>query len=898
MKSGYEGRRALDFKHALQALGSLSSKVVMPALQRFFRKLLPWGRGEGEIPSDPETLRATFRARYHSFRLLLTANTRALEAMSELERASRADRPFGMSFIRANLTSVSVNVFRIIKHLEELAPGKYKALFTRFREIQDCIQKELIPHPLLEADRMVYPLQEVDRNMADLVGSKMANLGEIRNRLGLRVPAGFVISTKAYRRFVEENELQEEIDRRLQTARPEDMADLYGLSTSIQQLILRAPVPEDVAQAIKEAYQELEKEAGEGVTVSMRSSALAEDVAGTSFAGQYRSILNVSKESLLEAYREILASKYSVAAMAYRHNRGLRDEDIAMCVGCMAMVQAVSSGVMYSRDPLSIRDRSVHINSAWGLPKSVVDGTVTPDLFVVAREPVLSLVKSEIRTKDKAFVCYPQEGVCRVELAGEKASMASLQEEQALELARLAVRLEEHYGGPQDIEWAIGTDGRTYVLQCRPLQQLETKGEKYTAGRSQISTRVLLAGGATASPGVGAGPVFKVEKDADLLRFPQGAVLVASQALPRWAAVLSRASAVVTEQGSVTGHLANVAREFGVPALMGLDKAMSVLEAGKQVTVDGDGRRVYEGRVEEILEEARLGPHIMEGSPVYKTLCAVMVHVTPLNLIDPDSPLFRPEKCRTFHDITRFAHEKSVEEMFNFGKAHRFPERTAKQLICEVPMQWWVLDLEDGFSQEVEGRFVRLDQIRSIPMLALWEGITAVAWEGPPPVDARGFMSVMVQATANPALDPSMQSPYANRNYFMISRNYCSLNSRFGFHFSGVETLVGERPQENYISFQFKGGAADFPRRLARAAFVADILRTQGFRAELKEDAVFARLEGGDQDFMRLRLRLLGYLIIHTRQLDMVMANRLSFQRQREKILRDLESLCSSEGKS
>lgn len=868
----------------------------MIALRRLLRKIVPWGRGDEEIPSDPETLRAAFRARYHSFRLLLTANTRALEAMSEMERASRGDRPFGMSFVRASVTSVSVNVFRIIKHLDELAPGKYKALFQRFRQIQDLIQKELAPHPLQEADRLVYPLQDVDSSMADLVGSKMANLGEIRNRMGLNVPPGFVISTKAYKCFMEVNDLQAEIDRRLQATELGDMADLYGLSTAIQQLILRAPVPEDVARAIQEAYQQLEQEAGEGVTVSMRSSALAEDAAGTSFAGQYRSLLNVSRDSLLEAYREILASKYSVAAMAYRHNKGLRDEDIAMCVGCMAMVQAVCSGVMYSRDPLRVRDRSVHINAAWGLPKSVVDGAVTPDLFVVARDPVLRLVKSEIRVKDRAFVCYPQEGVCRMDLAGEKASMPSLTEEQALELARVAMRLEEHYGGPQDIEWAIGQDGLIYVLQCRPLQQMEPTGEESASGGWESSARVLLAGGATASPGVGAGPVFKLEKDADLLRFPKGAVLVASQALPKWAAVLSRAAAVVTEHGSVTGHLANVAREFRVPALMGLPKAMSVLEQGMLVTVDGDARRIYDGRVEQLLEEAQPGPQIMEGSPVHKTLRAVMEHVTPLNLIDPDSPFFRAEKCRTFHDITRFAHEKSVEEMFNFGKAHRFPERTSKQLLCDVPMQWWVLDLEDGFAGEVEGRFVRLEQIRSIPMLALWEGITAVAWEGPPPVDAKGFMSVMVQATANPALDPSMQSPYANRNYFMISRNYCSLNSRFGFHFSGVETLVGERAQENYISFQFKGGAADFPRRVARAAFVADILRTRGFMAEVKEDAVFARLDGGDEAFMCNRLRLLGYLIIHTRQLDMVMANAAAFHRQREKILRDLESLSSKQG--
>lgn len=864
----------------------------MFALAKVLSRILPWSRKQEALSSDPEALRAAFRSRYHSFKVLLTANTRALEAMAELERAARGDRPFGMSLVRANVTAVTVNVFRIIRHLDELAPGKYRSLFDRLREIQERIHREIVGQEVQLADRMVYCLSEVDRDMADIVGSKMANLGEVRKRVGLLVPPSFVISTLAYRRFMEENDLQAEIDRRLQARELHEISDLYGLSASVQQLILRSPVPADVAEAIQEAYGKLQREAGQGITVSMRSSALVEDSAGTSFAGQYRSLLNVSRESLLEAYKEILASKYSVAAMAYRYGRGIRDEDVAMCVGCMAMVNAVSGGVMYSRDPLNIRDRSVYINSAWGLPKAVVDGSLTPDLFVVAREPRLEVVKEEIRRKEKAFVCYPKEGVCRLDVTGEQATAPSLSRSQALELATMAIRLEEHYGVPQDIEWALGTDGSLYVLQCRPLQQMDTRDGRepsYVAGK--LEAEVLLAGGATASPGVGAGPVFRMQRDADLLGFPQGAVLVASQALPKWAAVMSRAAAVVTEQGSVTGHLANVAREFGVPALHGVPRAMEVLRDGMIVTVDADGLRVYAGRVEELLAQAPKRRNLMEGSPVHRTLLAVMRHIIPLNLIDPDSPFFRPERCQTLHDITRFAHEKSVEEMFNFGKAHGLSERTSKQLLCQVPMQWWVLDLEDGIEGEGEEKYVKLEQIRSIPMLALWEGITAVAWEGPPPVDAKGFMSVMVQAASNPALDPSMQSPYANRNYFMISRNYCSLSSRFGFHFSGVETLVGDRPQENYVSFQFKGGAADYPRRVARAMFVADILRHYGFKAEVKEDAVFARMEGGDVPFMCSRLRVLGYLIIHTRQLDMVMANAAEYHRQREKILSDLAKL-------
>lgn len=864
----------------------------------FLRKIFARGDHEAIPPMDVEELRTTFKVRYHHFKLLLNANNKALEMMTEMEHALHGNRPFGMAFIKAACTAISANVFHIVKNLNELAPGKYEELYDRFKEIQENISRELSVREHKIGDKLVIPLAEADKDMADQVGSKMANLGEVRNRIHLPVPPGFAVSSLGYHRFMEYNKLQVEIDRRIQATVAERMDELFRLSADVQQLIIRSEVPVDLEEAIMEAYREIEKQAGAGVRVSLRSSALGEDMAGTSFAGQYRSELNVSAEHMLHAYKEILASKYSLAAMSYRLNRGIRDEDVSMSVGCMAMVNAVAGGVMYSRNPMDIRDTSILINSVWGLPKSVVDGSVTPDAFTVSRDDPGEILSRDVRVKDRKFVCYPDEGVCRLDLTGESSGLPSITDEQALELARMAVRLEEYYGGPQDIEWAVGDDGIIYLLQCRPLQQMESTrspGEQPPAG-SDDSAAIILAGGMTASPGVACGPVYIVRKDMDALQFPEGAVLVASQSLPRWASMLSRAAAVITEQGSVAGHLANVAREFAVPALFGVLHATQQLKQGDLVTVDADGLKVYEGRIDALLA-ARSEPkkNLMAGSPVYEVLEKVAEHIIPLNLLDPDSTEFRARNCTTFHDITRFCHEKSVQEVFSFGKEHHFSERSSKQLFCKVPMQFWIINLDDGFKGEAGRKYVQLDNIASIPMLALWEGMTAVSWEGPPPVDTKGFMAVLMQATTNPALDPTMKSDYAARNYFMISRNFCNLSSRFGFHFSTVEALVGERPSENYISFQFKGGAADYPRRVRRAVFVSSILEDYGFRTEVKEDAAFARIEGHEEKFMRERLAILGYLIIHTRQLDMIMSSNAAVNNHRSKIVSDIESILRGE---
>jgi pyruvate,water dikinase len=576
--------------------------------------------------------------------------------------------------------------------------------------------------------------------------------------------------------------------------------------------------------------------------------------------------------------------------MQYRKQRGIRDDQVAMSVGCLEMVDARSGGVVYSGNPGNDRDSDIYISSAWGLPKSIVDGRFASDLFVVRRSGPPEISVREIGAKRNHFVRHPREGVRRAEVPADMQRQPSLSDEEILEIAEAAVRLESHFGTPVDVEWAIDREGELVILQCRPLTQSLGIDDHEP---HEDTPSPLITGGVAASPGAAAGPVHWVSRDVDALSFPRGSVLALVQPLPRWAALLDRTAAVIAEEGGVAGHLATVARELGVPAILGAGP-LTGLDNGLEVTVDASGRAVYQGAIDALIEGRAKPPEVAGDNPIRRTLRSVLAHIAPLNLVDPKSLDFTPARCETMHDITRFCHEKAVQEIFAFGAETSFPEYASKQLHHNVPMQWWVLDLGNGFKGQVAGKYVHLEDIACRPMLAVWDGMVAVPWDGPPAISGRGFASVLFQATANPALSSPFKKPYANRNYFIISKHFMNLQSRFGFHFTNVEALAGERPEENYLSFSFKGGAADHERKVGRARLIGELLADLGCDITIIEDMVTARRTNLGQPEVEKGLRIVGYLLMHTRQLDMVMNQPAAVEHYRAKMKNDIDSLSTT----
>ena len=836
-----------------------------------------------------EAVRRAFTRRYLNFKSLLSTNDRVLEIINELEQALLGDQPFGMSLVRSRCTALSVNLYKIIQNLNQITANRFPELSEVFQGIWERIDQELKHRKIVAAGELVLPLEAVFREMSGQAGGKMANLGEIKNRLGLPVPDGFVITAAAFQHFIDHNQLQEEINRRFQLLDPGDIARLHETSAEIQALVTRAELPPDLEQEILAAYRQLADKRGRPVQVSLRSSALGEDTLEASFAGQYRSVLNVGEEFLLLSYKEIVASKYSVPAISYRLNKGFHDEDILMAVGGMVMVPARSSGVMYSADPGQGPLEAVMINAVWGLGKSAVDGSITPDLFLLSRTDPTRILEKEINPKTQQFVCQEEDGVeLRTVAEGEQEAQA-ISDEQACRLAGTALSLERHFGVPQDIEWAFEPDGSLKILQSRPLMILARRPEEAEGERPpEINLPVLVSGGVTASPGAACGPAFLVESMVDLLQFPEGAVLVSRIPLPQWAAVLSRAAAVVTDQGAVTGHLAAVAREFHVPALMGVLTATERLRGGDQITVDADGRCVYAGRAEALLGAKAEKPGAMKGSPVEITLRRLLKHIAPLTLTDPEGSNFIPRGCQTLHDIIRFAHEMALRELFDDQQEVSFSEKLAKKLTGDLPMQWWVIDLEGGIRPGIEGGTIRLNDVTCRPLLALWEGLRAVPWQGPPAVDAKGFLSILAESSMDTSLEAGPGPGYGAKNYVLASDNFCHLSTRLGFHFSTVEAYLGELAAESYVWFYFKGGGADLYRKEQRGRLIRVILERFGFWVQIRGDILSARLERQDPVTLARGLKVLGYLVLHTRQLDMVLGDPGKVQGYLDKMLKDI----------
>jgi pyruvate,water dikinase len=813
---------------------------------------------------------AALKQRYAAFRALLTHDKRAHELMAELEEIFYRPRQRDYYAVQALCDDLSRTVGAIIADLERVCPGQYGDLKFFHRKVDNYIRYMTEPVKLSSAPPYALSLDEIGADDLHRVGGKAFNIGIVRNTLGLPVPAGYVLTTAAQQRFFESGGLDERIGARLATVDGDDPGSLDAAAKEIQGWIYAAEVPAEVRSAIRKGFEALSANRRKPPLVAMRSSAVGEDTVGgivsASFAGQYLSVLNVTSPELAETYKKIIAGKYAPEALAYRIRYGLSDAETPMAVLVLEMVDAASSGVIYTVTGEGGETDRMEIHALWGLGELLVSGQSPADLFILSKTPPHEVVEQHVALKREHLVRGEEGGTIAEPLPSAKGQAASLDQDLAAQLARWATALEAHYGEPQDIEWAVDSSGRVLVLQSRPLGGVADLKDRPTCTFEELPAKLLFAGGNAAAGGIAAGPVFNTMSGRDLSAVPRQAVLVATAALPHYAKVMARLSAVVVETGSSAGHLATVAREFGVPMLVDAQGAVELFSHGRTVTVHADGGAVYDGRVAEMLASpcAKATPVI--DTPFMRKLEYILSFVATLDLVDPRSDTFTPHHCRSLHDIIRFAHEKAVQEMFHISDNRLRKLGFAKKLVSRIPMLFYVLDVGGGLSKDAaKAKAVDIEAVRNQSMQALWKGLSH------PDIQWGGFSHFDWEAHDRMVMSGGIASPESAMfaSHAVISDEYMNLNLRFGYHFVIVDALCPAEGQENTILFRFSGGGADMAQRLLRTEFLSRILRRLGFDVTTTSDLIDGQYKGRDPETFFNCLDMLGRLLGATRLMDM-----------------------------
>lgn len=810
--------------------------------------------------------------KYKHFKSLLAENNQALEIITDLEHTFYGDKPFTMAYILAQSEILIGEALNITEDLNALSEGKYPGLFDTAEKIGADILRELESKKKIEQTNLIFPLERLSLENVAEVGGKAGNLGEVFNRVNLPVPHGFAVTAYACQRFMEYNKLPELIESKLKHLDVNDTERLIKVSDEIRSLVLKAELPPDLERAILQATDGLKQRFGPDTRLAVRSSATSED-SEASFAGQHSTVLNVTEENLIHAYKEVAASTFSPRAIFYSRSKGYLDQDVIMSVLCITMINAKVSGVMYTIDPNDSRHAVIMISAAWGLGVGLVDGSIASDFYQINKKD-RQIKVFEVARQETSLRPDVRHGLKEESVADELKEKACLNSEQIQMLVDYGLKLERYYGIPLDIEWALDQKNRLYILQARPLKfAAEALLEPMDDSQQQFPNYpILLKGGASASDGVATGLAYVITSDHNLLSIPEGSILIAPQSSPRYVSIMGRVQAIVTDVGSVTGHMPSVAREFRVPMLVGTGSATTTIPHGEEITVDARRRVVYRGRVDELFKEKKvINP--MKGSPTYKAMQSVLKKIAPLNLVDPKQDNFRPDACQTTHDIIRFAHEMSMQEMFRISDDFKAEKNIAVRLRTHLPLNIYVVDLGGGLSVDRAAREAREEDITSVPFNALLKGMTYkdVDWDAHRVrLDWHGFASIMAESIIR---DPQMEGRFGGPDYAVISPDYLNFNSRVAYHFATIDTYCGPVVNDNYITFYFKGGATDIARRSRRALLIASVLKRLGFKVECKGDMVRAHLEKYDCNLIQEKLDMLGRLLGSVRRLDMFLSD-------------------------
>lgn len=458
-----------------------------------------------------------------------------------------------------------------------------------------------------------------------IVGGKCANLGEIMVKTNIPVPRGFAITAYAYQYFIEKNNANIKIASLLKDLDELDIKNLEHISKKLRRYIEDLPVPEEISTSVIDSFKKLSKITGKSkLKVAVRSSATAEDLPGSSFAGQQDTYLNIDQNNLIKYVKKCWSSLFTPRAIVYRKEKGFSHSDVLISVAIQELIDSKKSGVMFTIEPVSGNKDVIVINASWGLGESIVSGKVIPDEYVVNKKD-LSILHKKISKKEKQII-PAKKGTILVNVNRDLKELPALTDSQIIQLAEYGLKLEKHYGCPQDIEWTVDNEDRIFILQARPetLFGRKSKAEENIEERGIPMEKDVIIKGIGVSPGQGVGKVKIIMTTKEISRFEKGDVLVTDMTTPDWVPIMKMASAIITDTGGKTCHAAIVSRELGIPCVVGTLNATNILKDGETVTVDGQKGLVYRG---DVLEGSQKIEQVSTKIPATEITTATKVYV-------------------------------------------------------------------------------------------------------------------------------------------------------------------------------------------------------------------------------------------------------------------------------
>lgn len=799
---------------------------------------------------------------FNNFRRILFLNNAVLEDMDHLERVLGGEYIFDRAFLEASVRTISSRVHHVSYNLNALTGNGYISLYDRYQAIRTKLDDILAGNASTLAPAAVLPLEALGWELEPLVGTSLVCLAELRHQPAMPVAQGFVVTTAGTEALSGTGEAPAatEATRFPAAAVMASIEEMFttmcgqDAGTAFTAVVIHL-VNEEEQAGLRQEYALTPEPGGSRVVIAARRRPGRHPLPPLSDAAPALTA-PIAAASPADGLVRL------ITALAARRPGQTSDPAGQSAIFVRRALPAALRGSVRSRAGGTEPFDTLAITAETAADDDLGDS------YLLRRIYPFDLIRSTIAQRPAGFqFLRGKVATSADETDGALArGSALIQNEMLKRLAGTTVAVERLFGGPVAVQWECGSDGSCLLTDLAPLQIDLEEVDDDALHREQRQAVVLCRGGQMVQSGIAAGRVVHVTDDLLPADFPAGAVAVARYASPQLTPILQRAAAVVTEFGTTIGHLATVARELRVPALFGIPDALVTLAAGAEVTVDASEATVFQGLLRLSLLRGVKESDLSPAAPEYRILRRLLRFILPLHLIDPDSPTFAPQGCRTYHDIIHFCHEKAVDELAHFQE--RRPELGAirtRRLRLEVPMDIRVLDIGGGLAATVAGD-PGCDEVQSLPFRSFLDGLRhPKAWELElPSLGLRDILSGMTHEMSN------LYGGTVNlaENLAIVSHDYMNVSLRLGYHFNVIDSHLGVDEARNHVYFRFVGGLADPERRGRRVEFISEVLAAMDFKVTVKSDLVIGRLKLIPADIVLATLFTLGAMTTVAKQRD------------------------------